>query len=56
MDLDLYIDPLDRPFRQLGHKLWDDHETSETGYPSDAYIRLFMSPPSSGDGDGENDG
>lgn len=46
IELDLYVDPLDRPFRQPRHVLWDNHEESETGYPSDAYIRLFMSSDS----------
>ena len=44
--LDLYVDPLDRPFRQPTHVLWDngDPDESETGKPSDAYIRFFMNP------------
>lgn len=55
VDLDLYVDPLDRPFEQPRYKLWDEQETSETGYPSDAYIRYFMSPPSSEDDDVSRD-
>lgn len=50
-DLDLYVDPLDRPFEQHVNKLWDTSETSETGYPSDAYIKYFMCPDSGIDGE-----
>ena len=44
IELDLYVDPLDRPFKQPRHVLWDNHEESELGHPSDAFIRLFMCP------------
>jgi len=42
--LDLYVDPLDRPFRQPTHVLWDngDPDELETGKPSDPRIAFLL--------------